>query len=533
MNPDGVSYVDMASETWKSGPSNLLNGYWSPLYPALLSVAFLPSHPDSGREFAVAHLVNFIIFLAALWSFSFFLRAWSGARDEFRGSVEERKKYLVPFGFCTFLWFMTEYVSERYVSPDVCVAATVFLAAGICCRAGVQAPTWKGYVLLGLVLGVGYYAKAVMFPLALIFLALVFLWPPFAMKRSGVLTAGLVFAIAIAPLGLLISKRVGHLSTGESGALAYTWLVDGLTPLQGWTGENSERFGSPEHAPRVIYDKPLTVEFASPLPGTYPLWYEPSYWYAGAKSHFDLRKQLRSLLVQARIYKQMLFEMAPFLSGATALAFLAILNGRPLAVPRSFMPLLLWPMAACAVYGVVYTERRYLGPFLVLLWIVLFSTWMFRVQDMVRTAVIMVVLFAAMLPTLDQFAVAAIEDLRDILRPQPSPYAKVVSELRGLGIRQGDRLAIVGPGFGTIGGPGFESYDIRAAGARIVAEIEDDQGFWRMKPEELEKLEGRLQAIGVRAIVATDAPARGEASNWSDLAPPKSRRLAVLMLDAR
>ena len=484
MNPDGLSYVDMASETLKSGPDNLVNGYWSPLYPALLAAAFLPLHADSGREFAVAHLVNFVIFLAALWTFSFFLRAWIGARDQFGTGEERADRWIILFGFCSFLWFTLQYVSERHVTPDLCVATVVFLAAGCCCRASLRTTTWKNYATLGFGLGVGYYAKAVMFPLALVLLALLWLMPPFFMKRRDALVAALAFAALAAPLVALTSKHVGRLSTGESGSLNYIWYVDGLTPFQGWTQQNIDSPQRPEHPPRVLFDKPLTLEFTSPVQGTYPLWYEPSYWYAGAKSHFDLRKQIKVLGVQARIYKQMLFEMAPFLSGAIVLACFAIARGRIAPHYRSAV-FLIWPIAAAAVYALVHAERRFLGGFFLVFWVVLFASLMFHVHSDVRTAVVLVVLLTAMIPMLEQLVLISVEDVSEILRPRASPYETVVRTFNRLGIRHGDRLAIVGPGFGSIdiGGPGFESYDIRAAGARIVAEIEDDQGFWRMKPE--------------------------------------------------
>ncbi len=33
--------------------------------------------------------------------------------------------------------------------------------------------------------------------------------------------------------------------------------------------------------------KPELLEFAEPVSGTFPLWYDPAYWYAGVKAKFD------------------------------------------------------------------------------------------------------------------------------------------------------------------------------------------------------------------------------------------------------
>lgn len=66
MNPDGLSYLDLASEALRGGPAKLLNGYWSPGYPALISIALLIFHPHPSHEFPLIHLVNFVIFALAL-----------------------------------------------------------------------------------------------------------------------------------------------------------------------------------------------------------------------------------------------------------------------------------------------------------------------------------------------------------------------------------------------------------------------------------------------------------------------------------
>src|SRR5258708_5884113 len=39
MNPDGISYLDMAEAFLRDGYSGLVNGYWSPLYPRSADIA--------------------------------------------------------------------------------------------------------------------------------------------------------------------------------------------------------------------------------------------------------------------------------------------------------------------------------------------------------------------------------------------------------------------------------------------------------------------------------------------------------------
>jgi hypothetical protein len=163
MNPDGLSYLDLASEALRSGPSGLVNGHWSPGYPALLCVALTLFDPSPGQEFPLVHFVNFFIFVLTLWAFHFFLRRWLLYSDTYGPIGGQDKRDVVPFAFCTFLWFTLQYIGVGLVTPDLCVAAIVFLAAGITCRLSLPGSRGKHYVALGFIFGLGYYAKAPIF----------------------------------------------------------------------------------------------------------------------------------------------------------------------------------------------------------------------------------------------------------------------------------------------------------------------------------------------------------------------------------
>lgn len=118
------------------------------------------------------------------------------------------------------------------------------------------------------------------------------------------------------PLVVLVSRRTGHASIGEAGRLNYVWFVNGLQPYVGWTGEPAAPSGTPEHPPRSLLERPLVLEFASPLPGTYPLWYDPSYWYAGIKIRFDLKQQRIALKNSLIIYLRAALQMGGLVAGA-------------------------------------------------------------------------------------------------------------------------------------------------------------------------------------------------------------------------
>src|SRR5437667_8786311 len=73
---DGAAYIDIASAYARGDWAHALNAYWSPLYSWLLALALRLLRPSAAAEFPVVHLVNLIIFVAALVGFEYFFRGW-------------------------------------------------------------------------------------------------------------------------------------------------------------------------------------------------------------------------------------------------------------------------------------------------------------------------------------------------------------------------------------------------------------------------------------------------------------------------
>ena len=98
---------------------------------------------------------------------------------------------------------------------------------------------------------------------------------------KNVLVAAGTLVLISAPQIIAISARVGHVTISEAGRLNYLWYVQGLHQFEGWTGTPGGDM--PLHGPRQVISDPEVLEFATPVAGTYPLWYDPAYWYEGAK----------------------------------------------------------------------------------------------------------------------------------------------------------------------------------------------------------------------------------------------------------
>src|SRR5919201_823276 len=83
VQPDGIAYLDLSDAVVSGRFHELLNGYWSPVYPILVGFARLIVSPTPlGApywEFAIAHAVNFLAFALSLIAFESFLRALDAA----------------------------------------------------------------------------------------------------------------------------------------------------------------------------------------------------------------------------------------------------------------------------------------------------------------------------------------------------------------------------------------------------------------------------------------------------------------------
>jgi hypothetical protein len=227
MNPDGLSYLDMASEALNGGPARLINGYWSPGYPALIGLALSLFRPSPVREFPLIHFLNFLIFAFVLWAFSVFLRYWRRTAGD-GGELS----LMTPFAYAAFLWFTLRFIGVGVVTPDLAVAGIIFLTAGLACRISLPQVHWRHYVALGAVLACGYYLKSPMFPLGLALLAFLFAFPPPERRAPWKLLYSLAAFLSLsAPLVALLSLREGKPTFGESGRLNYAWSLLSKTAL--------------------------------------------------------------------------------------------------------------------------------------------------------------------------------------------------------------------------------------------------------------------------------------------------------------
>ncbi len=512
MNADGISYLDMADAYLRADWKMAINGYWSPLYSWLLGLAMFLLKPSPYWEFTVAHLVNFGIYIFALICFDFFLRALITYQQSTQDPTPQPATLPVwtwiMLGYTLFIFVSLQMITLQNVTPDMCTSALVYLAAGIIVQIRGGARSWSTFALLGVILGAAYLAKAVMLPLALVFLGTsLFVVRGFRQAVPRVLLALVLFFLLGALYFLPLSRAKGRWTFGESGRLAYAEYVSGVDQFVHWQG-GIMGTGIPLHPTRKVLDVPPTYEFASPLGGTYPPWYDQSYWYEGAIARFNLKRQLDVLHLSANTYFDLLFsEQAALVVGILTLMIWGGQKKLLLERIRRQWHLLIPALSALGMYALIFVAPRYVGTFFVLLWAGLFSAVCISNSRISRKMVWSVTLAITM--TLGGVCLRAVaRDLIHALRYPAHPQWEVAEALHRLGVEPRDKVASIGNS--------FEAYWARLARVSIVAEIPSGgvDSFWASSSEVQSKAIRELAKPGTKVVVTDRLPPLTAPPGW-------------------
>ena len=508
MDPDGISYLDLSDAFRRHDWHNFLNAYWSPLYPALLAIV-RPIFPAGKlQELIAVHVANFLIYAAALATFEFFYSELVAALASNAAPTDDSRALpdwaLWSLAHALFLWASLDLISVQGVSPDLCVSVFVYAIAGLLLHFRSR-PSMANAVGLGMLLGGSYYAKAVMFPLAFAFMGIALLsannrWA--AVKCAVPLLLG--FAVVAAPLVGALSLQKHRLTFGDSGRINYAMFVAPRGVTRNWQGEPQLGITA-VHPTRKIFSNPPAYEFSEPIAGTFPPWYDPSYWQEGRVGRFNLKAQLSIIFQHLSTY----FELFLHQENAFLAAFLALalISGRKwFAYLAEMWPLLAMCAAALTLYMLVHVESRFLGGYVAVLWIALFASLRLPSGAVRYGGYLLLAVSAALLITAVDGTARAIRD--------HGPYSALADvalsdEIDRMDVRSGDRIAI-------IGGDGM--YAARLSHVKIIAEIMgggDNLQFWRLTPESRQLVYERFRQCGASLVLATDpGPASSLDNGW-------------------
>ncbi len=507
LNPDAISYLDMADRLLEGHADPLFHSYWSPLYPVTLAAGLKIAGSSADSEFPVLHLVNWFIFVGIACAFAYLLtRLWDNLSTDEPPLQRDPWFFRIWAAFCfALLWdYGSQFLALSRGNPDGLVAGVAFLAAGLACVIWSRKGSLTTAVLLGLVLGAGYYAKAAMLPIG------IFLLLCLALRNwRWVAVSAIVLALVAAPLVLAISRAEHHLTLGEAGRLNYAWSINDVPPHSGWTGVDPSN-GAPVHAPRVIVAKPKTLEFASPVIGTHPLWYDPAYWYEGANSHFNPRGQLKALVHDAGFFSDL------FTYSLLALTVLVVLllhraSGFQLRILKDRFPFLLfWPALVIALYAVVALETRYVAPFLVLAFLGCLQMLLSRRGRGLQKAVLLTATLLIVVPSAKEALKAASPVRRAHAQAEGYGDVEAAHQLQQLGLKAGDMIGAIDTG--------FDFFFAHLAGLRITTAVYEPDTFWSLDEAGQRAVLQAMGQVGVKAVVAAKPASACAGSNlWHPL----------------
>jgi 4-amino-4-deoxy-L-arabinose transferase-like glycosyltransferase len=506
MNTDGVQYLDNASAYSSGDFHRAVNSQWSPLYPWLIGAWFAAVHPSPYLEFPLVHLLDFLIYLLSLAGFLFFLKCVLEMIPEEKRTPAIRVS-VVLIACPSFLYCSLDFTNLAYVTPDLLVSLFAFLAAGLLLRIAAGTASASGYVALGAVLGLGYLAKTPFLVFGVLCLAIVAVLG--SKRRAGhrarwCLVIAAFAAIAV-PYVWVLSNAKGRLTAGDSGTSNIIWMVNHV-PFYNWQGGPSDN-GAPIHPTRQLSSNPAIFEFATPIGGTYPPWYDPIYWSQGARVAFRPADFIRALRLQVQFYGYLVHHrQLPLVFALATLFLLSPEKRRTFAGIRKFWPVLLLGATPFAMYALVHAEARYLAAFFVLLWTVLMAGLLVDLDARLDRRVLLSIVTVA----------AALMLVETLTATPPLPITRlhydVAQRAQMLGLKRGDPVAIVTGD--------FDYFWARIVGARVTMQVDFGDlscpDCRKLQPE-WEKAKQILAANGAVLVVSPCIPGVVDQPGWQQL----------------
>jgi 4-amino-4-deoxy-L-arabinose transferase-like glycosyltransferase len=502
LNADAVSYLNMADSYLRGGWHGLVNGYWSPAYPFLLALVLKVFRPSPFHHSLAVHLFAVFSLLVALVSFEYLLSVFFAYREQFSEepceaggeAISDEAVWLM--GYALFFWITTFLTPPYLEQPDILAFILYLLACALCMQLSYRQEWWR-YALLGLVLGLSYLTKAVMFPLGFVFLFALFLqkfqWRVFPRL---VLSTAVVVAVSF-PLCLALTQSKGRFTFGDAGTVNYRHIM-------GFEGQG---------LPPTVIPRPLATphiqEYSDILQsGTYPPWADPSHNFKGAPFQFNFWRQINRTHVVLRDYFNIYVEKLGVLD--CGLLVLIFWGGARLFARRFRQHVVLWfpAIVGLALYGTMRVEWRFLAGFTIALFAACIAS--IRITDLPNNAKLTGVVALAVSSLL--FAQAGVEAGHEAIRlfgHTQHPDWQVATTLHQMGIGAGDRASYMGYGLADHGW----AY---VAGVKIVSEVptEDTLSFWAANHERRDEVLDWLASTGAKVFVTRDVPSTAMPMGW-------------------
>ncbi len=483
---DAVAYMDIADLLHAHRWADAVNGYWHPLYPAMLWLGQVLFHPTRMTELRAYYLINFLLFIVQVGAMLLFVRALVHLRARVSPVIEPllSPASLQLLGVSFMVIATMRELSLGKVRTDGLLQALILLGLAMLMEAlaaGTFASAVTYAALMGLFFGLGYLTKSFAFLLALLSVAALVLFAVSvqhkAIFRSLVqgIVALAVFGIVAGPYMAALSHQKGRFDFGDSGNLNYVWYVSGTEKMH-LEPSMTDSFGSATvhlvHPEKQLMSSPGVYSYKALANGTYPPWFDATYFNERITPRFSLERlakhDVRNVVL---IIRYLLNHPEPLLLLLVLMLSCASLR-RPkrFAWPSIVLGLLIW-----AIYAMVNVEERYVTVAYFAILLPVFAA--LQVQDdrdkqgsAQRLAAILVVLFAFL--QLGELYRQDLAKRRDELVAGETPAWRdreqygAAEGLEKLGVRPGDEIACVGEDACLM-----DHYWARLAGVRLLTEI--------------------------------------------------------------
>jgi 4-amino-4-deoxy-L-arabinose transferase-like glycosyltransferase len=528
-----MAYMDIADLIRKHQWAGVVNGYWHPLYPALLMVGRLVLHPGRWAELGAYEWVNWVIFLVSVVVMLAFVSALVRLRTRMLPS-EDQDAGAAPLLSLNTLRLLgvglvvigaERELATNLVKPDALLQLLMLAGFAMLLEALASESLWFAPAM-GLFFGLAYLTKSFAFLIALLSIAVLMVFQVWVQGRrwSRVLVSGalalVVFAAVAGPYVAALSKQKGRFDFGDSGALNYAWYVSGTDKmhLEPWMTED---FGSAtvelKHPEKQLLAQPGVYSYKAEKYGTYPDWFDPTYFNERIVPKFNAGKLIK------RDVRNLALVVRYLLNHPEAWVLLALLVGVCGArwglgnVRRQgfWLPMVALGLAMWGIYGLVNIEERYVTLAYLVVVLPVFAALRMPVgRDWLRPAAAMLVAAVAFL-ALGETLRVALEARRDSGGlPEPWYSREIFRAAKGLaamGVQPGDEIACIGTTACL-----HDPYWQRLAGVRVVTEVYNPKDEHLML--QLQGLANRQQvydvvkAEGAKVLVASFDPGEMTAS---------------------
>jgi 4-amino-4-deoxy-L-arabinose transferase-like glycosyltransferase len=476
MKGDGISYLDLADSYLRLDFQSIANSTWSPLYPAVLAFFKLILDPDQHYEFAFVQFVNFLIYVGAVIAYHCLFSVLSVSAKS-KNKAVHRSGYVL--GLMIFLYSSLSLIGSNGVTPDMLLFFVLLLWASAC-LAYLTNRNPAFLFSIGVLLGIGFLTKAVLFILSIVSIASLSIW---IYRRDGGRRALLPLAglfMVIVPWITFLSYQKGRPTFSDIGWINY--CLD--------TGECDN---SRSHYLIPLSDGSFVMKYDTAFSdATYPPWFDISEGWKEAKLEFSVGRQGEIIAKNVSHAFSSLFTL--FTYAFFAASFLFIVLRRPWSYFGIRRTWLIWSMSLLGgIYIMSHVEERYLGPFI--FFVPLLYSYLdghSRRKDLILRIVLLITSVGLLLGVL--YPLKASNKMK---------YESDRNFLSGVnasavGLKKGDRVVAEGDA--------IDMYWARLSGVRIVGELAKTASFNSMSNEERQEMLCEMNSHNIRAFVTSIAP---------------------------